>query len=203
LAVLGTGPGGIDAEREPDPVGEDGDGAVGVQQHRCGVPGGAPGQGAFPRGPVRGEAFHAGDQGGGEHVLAEGVAGDVDGGEHSRRAGGPVEAGHAQLGAQLAHRDRRCDVVAGHVADDQAGGAGGVEVGVVPVPADQLGVLGRLVAGGQLQVVGLRQQRGQQRPLHGLGHRAIEERCPRGLDHQAGAGHQRAHQLAVALGVGR
>ena len=57
--------------------------------------------------------------------------------------------------AELPHRRGCLDVVPGHVADDQRGGAAGLLVGVVPVAADGLVTSGGPVADGDLQVVGL------------------------------------------------
>jgi hypothetical protein len=92
--------------------------------------------------------------------------------------------------------------VTGDVADDQAGAARRVDEGVVPVTADQLGQAGGLVARRQLQVVGLGQQRRQQRPLHGLRRRALPGVHPGVLDHQGGPVDQGGDQVAVGGAVG-
>ena len=90
-----------------------------------------------------------------------------------------------QQAAELAHRGGGGGVVADDVADDQHRGAARLQEGVVPVAADPGRLGGRLVAHGDLAVVGLRRI-GEQAALQSLGQLLLGGVQPGVVERQAG-----------------
>lgn len=151
VLVVGAGHVGVHAKRQARFGVQVAGGAVGADQERWGVAGGAPVQC-----PAVVGGLDAGEAGGGDRVVGDRVEGAVELGEDRAGRGSAVVQQRAQHVAGLGHAGGGLEVVADDVADDQGAGAVGEHQGVVPVAADVVRTGGGPVHGGGLERVEVR-----------------------------------------------